>query len=471
MHPNMSHLPRERRRRTSLLFIVCSCVFVCGTVKPVKAETTQPVTYATWIMVWFGHDQGWWKPGDAGARVLVNGEWKTLDWADPMQVGHHLDAIKKAGVSVVIADLTNGWNWLDARCRQIQAMCGERGMKFCIAENSSGNTAQFESHARDVWNNFAAPETSHSATYFLYRGKPLIVCYAVRDWYNAYQKLAGPFRDRFALVWASGEDSDKDKWGWQLEPWVGCPPSSDSMYVTPALKWSSADGAMWRKSLAWMDYSFALAHQHKAQHVIVGSFDDPAERNSWLVSDTTSCSRATQIRDKTGALNPSAFYERVREWTSGRVSANAGGAIPDGAYRIADEDGSKYLRVSNGGKPGEAAVGAPVEWGDRPSNTNGLFWLYHQGRNAYRIIALRSGLALTAASDGRIVQDWEDTTATQKWVIRKASDEFFAIKGAAPELGTCLLPKSQPGNEADRLCRLEPVITLPESTAASALDR
>ncbi|HET6456260.1 MAG TPA: hypothetical protein VFI02_17780, partial [Armatimonadota bacterium] len=66
-------------------------------------------TYATWIMVWYGHDQAWWSAKDPCSRDLINGEWKTLDWADNTQITANLDAIKKAGVTVVIADLTNGW--------------------------------------------------------------------------------------------------------------------------------------------------------------------------------------------------------------------------------------------------------------------------------------------------------------------------------------------------------------------------
>ena len=115
---------------------------------------------------------------------------------------------------MVIADLTNGWNWLDARCRFIQSLCAKKGLKFCIAENSTGNTTTFESHAADVWKNFAGPDATNHEVYFQYHGKPLIVCYAVRDWYNAYLKIESPFRSRFSLVWASGEDSNINKWGW-----------------------------------------------------------------------------------------------------------------------------------------------------------------------------------------------------------------------------------------------------------------
>ena len=43
----------------------------------------------------------------------------------------------------------------------------------------------------------------------------------------------------FSLVWASGEDSDINKWGWQLEPWLASVPSTDAMFVTSAVKWGN----------------------------------------------------------------------------------------------------------------------------------------------------------------------------------------------------------------------------------------
>jgi len=408
-------------------------------------------TYATWIMIWYGHDQAWWNVKNPDAtKDLVRGEWKTLDWADDAQIGAHLDGIKKAGVTVVIADLTNGWNWLDARCQLIQKLCAERGMEFCVAENSGGNTASFESHAKDIWEKFAGPDAPHPETYFHYRGKPLIVCYSVRDWYRAYLKMAAQtelrppavrkmaaqtelrppgtqFSSRFSLVWASGEDSCINKWGWQLEPWMGSIPSSDSMYVTSAVRWNPADGAMWRKSLAWMDYNFALARKSNPEYIIVGSYDDPTERNQWCVSDTAHCELGRQIRDKTGALNPHALYDRVREWTSGKVSVVPGGLLRDGAYRIIDRADGKHLGVE---KETQGAPGAMIVERAPDRTPNGLFMLYHLGKNHYRIIAVHSGLALEA-SQGGITQNWDSTDSKQRWTISRASDGSFRVRNDA----------------------------------------
>jgi len=428
------------------------------------SSRSQATTYATWIMVWYGHDQAWWKPDNADAsRMLLEGQWKTLDWADDSQFSAHLDGIKRAGVTVVIADLTNGWHWLDGRCRQIQALCAKKGMQFCVAENSSGNTAQFERHAKDIWDNFAGPDAPNHSAYFRYRGKSLIVCYAVRDWFRAYLKMDTPFRSRFSLVWASGEDSCINKWGWQLEPWIGSVPSADSMFVTSAVRWNPAEAAMWRKSLAWLDYNFALARKHRPKHIIIGAYDDPTERNTWMVTDTSHCEPGRQMRDKTGALNPSAHYDRVREWISGKPSAVPGGSLLDGAYRMVNRVSGKQFRILNAEKPDRGAPRALLGESAKGSTTTGLFWLYHLGGNHYRIIAVHSGLALEA-SDGSIIQNWESTDSKQRWTVTRTSDGCFRLKNdatgeaLAADRGSAIL--RPPGAGQDQQWRLRPGLTL-----------
>lgn len=431
-----------------------------------STQSRASTTYATWIMVWYGHDQAWWKPDNTDAsKTLIGGEWKTLDWSDTSQYGAILDGIKAAGVNVVVADLTNGWKWLDARSLLIQELCAKKGMKFCVAENSTGNTASFESHAQDIWNNFAGPDARYRDTYFHYRGKPVIVCYSIRDWYKSYLKMTTPARSRFSLVWASGEDSSINKWGWQLEPWVGSVLSADSMFVTSAVRWNPADPTMWRKSLAWMDHNFALAKKSKPAHIIVGSYDDPTERNTWFVCDTSNCEPGRQMRDKTGALNPSAHYERVKQWIQGKPAVEPGGLLKDGAYRVVNRASGKHLGVANSeklshGAPGAALVGTAA--GKAPF---GLFWLYHLGKNHYRIIAVHSGLALEPnASGAGVIQNWESPDARQRWTLSRASEGHFRLQNdAAGSLlaldGEAIVLRAR-GEESDQQWRFQPVLTL-----------
>jgi hypothetical protein len=429
-----------------------------------RSHAAEKTTYATWIMVWYGHDQAWWSTKNPDAsKNLVNGQWKTLDWADEKQYGAYLDGIKKAGVTGVIADLTNGWGWLDARSRLIQGLCAKRGMKFCVAENSTGNTAQFESHASDIWKNFAGPDASDHEAYFHYRGKPLIVCYSVRDWYTSYLKMDTSARQRFSLVWASGEDSCINKWGWQLEPWVGSIPSKDSMYVTSAVRWNPADGAMWRKSIAWLDYNFALAKKNNPEYVIIGSYDDPTERNTWAISDTAHCELGRQIRDKTGALNPSALYDRVRQWISGNPLIEPGGLLRDGAYRIVSRSPGRHLGISKAEKPSLGAPGAMLAESKPDKTPNGLFWFYHLGGNHYRIIAVHSGLALEASGE-HVVQNWDSTGSDQRWTLTRTPDGYFRLTNDATHKALALDGESAvlqpPSADQAQQWRLEPVVTL-----------
>ena len=442
-------LPCHLLFRVFAAFLVLPRLCLLGAIILAISSQCRATTYATWITIWYGHDQAWWSVKNPDAtRNLVKGEWKTLDWADNSQVSDHLDGIKAAGVTVVIADLTNGWNWLDGRCQLIQKLCAEKGMKFCVAENSGGNTGSFESHAKDIWEKFAGPDAPNHETYFHYRGKPLIVCYSIRDWYRSYLKMETPNRGRFSLVWASGEDSCINKWGWQLEPWVGVIPSGDSMFVTPAVRWNPADGAMWRKSMAYMDYNFALARKSNPEYIIVGSYDDPTERNGWLVSDTAHCELGRQVHDRTGALNPSALYDRVREWTSGKPSVVPGGLLRDGAYRIISRADGKHLGAE---KAKQGAPGAMIGEVTSAKAPIGLFCLYHLGKNHYRIIAIHSGLALEA-SDGGVIQTWDSTDPKQCWTLSHTSDGCFTIRndGAGQALAI--------GGE-DRW-RLQPVLAL-----------
>ena len=436
-----------------------------------RADATQ---YATWIMLWCGHDQShWWKPDQSwGAKVMVGGKWQSIDWADPAQMNEFLDNIKTAGVTIVIADLTNGWGWLNDRVHQVQALCAKKGLKLCVAENCHGDAKVFESRARDVWNLFAGPSAPCAATYLYKDGKPLIVEYATRDWFKAVNKGMGPFRQKFTVAWASGEDSDVNKWGWQLEPWIGTPRSSDTMFVTPAIKWNMTDELRWRKSLAWLDYNFARARQANPAFIVVGSYDDPAERNGWLVADTSGCVPGLQMRDQTGALSTTAFYRRVKEWIAGKPSAIPGGALADGCYRLINHASDKALNVAGG----DGVAGARLIQWPPCDQFNNYFWFYHLGGNTYRILSLNSGLSLTAPDDSKdgesqIIQSWSDNIDVQKWTMQPAGKDFFQLKNrktgkvldvAAPHLADGLaVIQSASTSSTTQLWRADPILLLP----------
>ncbi|HEX5554748.1 MAG TPA: RICIN domain-containing protein [Chitinophagaceae bacterium] len=401
------------------------------TTTPVISDTVA-TQYATWIMVWDRASENWWNPNEHnGATVYVEGKWQSINWMDHAQVDEYIAKIKASGINILICDLTNGWSWLDDEVQYIQSLCVKNGMKLCVAENSQGDLATFESHAGDIWDKFAGPSSPYASdsTYLLKDGKPVIVCYGIRSWYKGYKNSNGEYRQKFNLVWASGEDSDKDKWGWQLEPWIGSVPSSDVMFVTPAIKWGN-DANLWRSSLSWLDYNFLLARKNDPRYVIVGSYDDLDERNGWLTANTENCVPGLQMRDKDGSLRSDAYYKRVKEWVSGKPDFVAGGLIPDGCYRIINKKSNKFLTLKNtGGKIGSPLIQHFVS----DTALNDYFWLYHLGNNSYRIVVLNNGLSLSVpnGSGDNGIQVTDSLPADiqwQNWTLKDLGDGYYSIK-------------------------------------------
>ena len=249
-----------------------------------------------------------------------------------------------------------------------------------------------------------------------------------------------------------------------MEPWVGSIPSKDSMFVTSSVKWNSTDPNVWRKSLAWLDYNFALARKNKPDCVIIGSYDDPTERNGWLVADTSKGVPGLQMRDQTGALSKTAHYKRVKQWTAGQPDSEPGGLLKDGAYRISPKTGGGSLGVIGKSQENEGDVNAPIGMKRGQNDRRGLVWFYHLGGNHYRLIVLESGLALEAR-DGAVIQNWDNTNHTQKWTLSRmqsgcyrlvndSNGEALTLKADSPaSLKTAV-------NKEDQQLALQEVLTL-----------
>lgn len=459
------------------LFFIISCKkneAVNNPVPPVSSDYPVVTQFATWINVWDRSSESWWNPNEHnGATVYVNGKWQSINWKDNNQTEEFIKNMKGAGINILICDLTNGWSWLDYQVQYIQSLCAKKGMKVCIAENSGGDIAKFESHAHDIWNNFAGPSSPYAtdSTYLLKDGKPVIVCYGIRSWYNNYKNSSGIYRQKFNLVWASGEDSEKDKWGWQLEPWVASVSSSDAMFITPAIKWKSQPD-LWRSSLSWLDYNFLLAKKNNPKYIIVGSYDDLDERNGWLVANTANCIPGLQMRNKNGTISTDAYYNRVKEWIEGNPSSISGGIISDGCYRIINQNSKMYLSLRDaGGKVGARLVQNTVS----DTTLNNYFWFYHLGNNRYRIIALNNGLPLTiyngSINDGeQIVDSLDADIPEQKWDIKDAgggylyiinykSGKVMAISGASNNTGAPVVQETE-NSGAGQLWKLDKILSL-----------
>ncbi|MGC8842554.1 MAG: RICIN domain-containing protein [bacterium] len=404
--------------KQTFLIAFCLCLSI------VKIEAKK-ITYATWLMIWNGSDQKhWWKPTDYLSATDFLGKYKSIDWTQEAFIRDMIEAVKGAGIEVLVLDLTNGWGWLNSRVLFIQKLCQEKGLKICIAENSNGNVRTFEEHCRDIWELFAGPKAPYFSTYLRKEGKPVIVCYAIREWYNAYRRSKGEYSSKFNLVWASGEDSDYGKWGWQLEPWVGPMPSEDAVFVTPSVKWSN-EQEFWRSSIAWLDYTFKIGLSKKPKFLIVGSFDDIAERNAWLPCDTSRCSTPMQMRDIWGKVSFDFYYRRVKEWIRGKPSTIKGGMVPDGCYQFSAPNG-KFLRIADKkGNPGANLVLGEEDY------LFTRFMVYHIGDNIYRIISPNYGLAVEASKEGGDEQAlrlwWNDEGNSQRWRVEKRGSFYRFI--------------------------------------------
>jgi len=382
--------------------------------------------YVTWIMIWNGSTEThWWKPDDYnGCKVLVDGKWQSINWNAKNHIKTYFDAIRAAGMNVIVVDFTNGFRW-EWQAKSIQQLCLENNMKFAVAFNPNAGK-DMESGCRKIWETYASPVASYSSAYLYKDGKPLVVLYTWREGYKSSIEQTGPFRQKFSTVWASGEDSDKNKWGWQLEPNVGPVPSPVSMFVTGSVKFDSPHTTedKWRKNLSWLDYSFLQAKKNNPKFIIVGSFDDVHERNAWIVADTANAKPGWQMRNIFGALDPNSYYKRVYDWVlKGKPAVIEGGLIRDGAYRLVSSDGRLL------GVPDNRLADAKAVLKKSSETIDDYIWLYHLGSNEYKIIKLNAGLPLDA-NDSSVIINWDSESASQRWIVKKQNEKFIFINKA-----------------------------------------
>ncbi len=430
-------------------------------------------TYATWIMVWNGSTESWFDPiSYNGATMWVNNSWKATNWNDNSQVDEFVVNMRDAGIKIIICDLTNGFKWM-SKVKYIQGLCASYGMQVCVAENYGGNFTNFDRDAQSVYDNLTGPNAPNNTAYLKKDGKPLIVCYCTKTNFEAIQPYTSTIRNYFNVVWSSGEQSAPNKWGWQLEPKVGPVPSTDAMFVTSAIKWVSGQPELWRKSLAWLDYTFIVARQNKPKYLIVGSYDDIHERNGWFIANTTNSIHGMQMRDKTGAISTDAYFNRVKEWTGGgAISSVGGGLIKDGCYSLVNVKSSLPLQI----RGGNGAAGSILEQTLTPDFLlNKYFWMYHLGDNIYRIISLPGGLSLCptggSLNDGTTIeQNWDLDVPNQKWKLEQTTvgiytiknlltGKYLEVKGGSTVSGADIIQNPKTGQD-QQLWKLETIVQL-----------
>jgi len=100
--------------------------------------------YATWIMTWISNRQSWWeRETHCGSKIKIKDGWHTHNWNDETHVDYLLREIKRAGVNLIISDLTNGLQGWDESLF-IQKKCLELGLDFCVAFNHHGKKDYFK---------------------------------------------------------------------------------------------------------------------------------------------------------------------------------------------------------------------------------------------------------------------------------------------------------------------------------------
>lgn len=290
-----------------------------------------------------------------------------------------------------------------------------------------------------------------------------MVLYSGRQGYKNSVMLTGEYRKKFHTHWSSGEDPEKDKWGWQNVPTTGPIHSKDSMYVSGGIKYGGKGGNKmrdeWRNHIAWLDYSFLETILAKPRHIIVGSYDDMPERNGWMVVDTTKAARGWQRQDRFGAYTQDAHYKRVTQWIKdGAPSVTKGGNVQDGAYYLKSNNG-KSIHASN-----QARIKAKVALTSYTENINSLVWLYHMGDNHYRLIKLNAGLAFEPSEEG-VILNWDSKEDHQRWKLHRRGNDFAFVNLATGKAlsyhKTKVVTVGRNSSDGSQMWQLKPYALLP----------
>ena len=409
----------------------------------------------TWLNVWNGSTEFWWSDlakttSVNGIKMNINGEFVCMDSAKTTHRQAIATAAFEAGIDVLAMDLTNGYGGWRSAADGYQRLCYENGKKFTVAVHPT-DAENLEKICRSVWVNYAGPGVAkHSPAYLYKDGKPLMILYCTADEFARSVQATTQFARYFTFHWASGEDSQKDKWGWQIEPQDGPVASKDSMFITPSVDWNSPQihSEAWRSSLAMLDFCFLAAKENQPKFWIIGSMDDMFERNGWMKMDTTNAfyqrqldpdpnlyrtsGKGLQMRDVTGAISTDVYYNRVKSWNTGKVKPfYAGGLLADGAYTLKNTASGKSFGVIRPAVAKANDVGAAFYMGRNLTTAmETYYWFYHLGNDVYRIIKLSSGLSLEARN-GVLVQDWTDTDDNQRWKVTKQKDGSYRIVNVA----------------------------------------
>ena len=175
--------------------------------------------YVTWLNVWNGSSEFWWNGLAAttsvnGIKVQVDGEFVCFDSMKPAHRKAMVDEAKGAGIDALVMDLTNGYAGWSASAKDYQKLCYENGMKFACAVHPT-DAQSVETMCQYIWTRYAGPGVAAYSSSYLYKnGKPVLVLYCTTAEFAAASAATSEYRQKFEVVWSSGENSKTDKWGW-----------------------------------------------------------------------------------------------------------------------------------------------------------------------------------------------------------------------------------------------------------------
>lgn len=382
--------------------------------KPVVENSLVPspkedVIYGTWVNVWVSSSESWWKEEDnCGLQTFyADGTWKAIDWNNPEYRKITYKNIQNAGIDFVITDNTNGlMQKTEALIADLEREAID--LKFCVALSS----VYLKDENALNW----LDEVSQNSRYFKIDNMPVVVCYVTKDeWFSTFAGSDNSILKHFYRLWASGEDTFRNKCGWQLEPEDGIDSSSDFItFPTPSVMHKYGNPSCWSRSIAMLDYTFAQSRFLEPKYVIAASYDDYVERNGWLplktdnpIPDGPDPGKVTpgtgiQMFDPwTGDVaEPYLFYNRMKSWIKGeKLYYIPGGVVSDGIYKIKNMD-EEYLQASS--DYGNQVMGL----GQPSSKTYDKFVLYHLGNNKYRIVNVYTGKPLKWLNNAIQSTDW-----------------------------------------------------------------
>ena len=397
-------------------------------VLPTKVpEPKEGTIYGTFINVWNSSTETWWEEVDYHGLKTIwpDGTWKAMNWNDEGYRMLTYEKLIEAGIDFIVTDNTNFTTAQTDKMVNEFTRDNSIDLKFCVA---LGDAQLQYANVMNIW----LPSVVNHSHYLKINDKPVLVCYVSKEaWDSKYKnEIAAPEYQGYYKVWACGEHTAADKWGWQIVPADGVVDSEQATYPTPSVKHQATGTgprSWWSKSIAMLDYTFWQSRVFAPQYIIASSYDDCSERNGWLPLQTEDAredgsngrkpvSNIQMFDPWTGNIaDPYVFYNRMKSWIKGEELYHIdGGILSDGIYRIKNKSGV-YIQADSD------YMKSNTVYGQSTSKTYDKFVIYHLGDNKYRIVSVYTGMPLKIR-DGKILTDVWTSSKEGEFTLTKDNE-------------------------------------------------